>query len=214
MPPGLIVEHQAAVIALADAPLSFTGAADLLATASGRDLLQYIVTCALPTGTSLVARDGDSDLIFPGDIGLAPSWVSRPLDFFQRRLISACLLARANQLGIVVTISILGPDSRLDSTPQEDVAFPVEEGAFYGDVFSTDPRTFVCRGTGPNDAGGMTYRRCAVADPSRSGFTLCGYTFIGSCEDVCAAREGNFYSGCRGSDGREVDPAITIHVTP
>ena len=54
------------------------GVTDLMATSDGREVLSFIVSCALPDGTTLVAKDADNiDHEFFGEIGLAPSWLDR-----------------------------------------------------------------------------------------------------------------------------------------
>src|SRR5262245_40223696 len=73
------------------------GAAALLATADGREVLSYIVSCALPAGMSLVATASDGTVYeFPGEIGLARSWLHHPLSEIGKGWISACLFARVN----------------------------------------------------------------------------------------------------------------------
>jgi hypothetical protein len=210
--PALILDYRDAAISAATVPLSQTWSADLLSTTGGRELLRYLVMCALPSGEALTVQIGTTTRIFIGDVGLAPSWISQPLDADQQRWISACLLARSNALGISVLISILGPDPQLASSSQESQDFPVEEGAFYGDIFSAHPEMFACRGSGSADAGGMLYRHCTVAEPAQSGRTLCGFSFVGSCAEACSDN-GEVYSGCHGLNGEVFEQVITTHVT-
>ena len=68
----------------------------LLATVDGRDILSTTVSCALPAGASItaIASDG-TPYSFTGDAGLAPTWLSRTPTAGERRLVIACVRARA-----------------------------------------------------------------------------------------------------------------------
>lgn len=216
MPPSAIQDNLAKAVLAANSPLSFAGSSGLLATHGSRTLLRYLVMCALPAGGSLVTQEeeGGAGETFPGELGLAASWATLPLDADQRRWVSACLLAKTNLAGVVVSVSNSGPHPELWTTPQELLDYPAEEGAFYGDVFANVPEAHACRGSGPDDAGGMINRRCAVADPDHPGLTLCGFAYAGFCADACLGKvDGEFYSGCDGLAGR-ADQVITTHVAP
>jgi hypothetical protein len=65
----------------------------LLATASGRDVMARVVSCALPRGASLTAitREG-TPYSFTGDAGLAPDWVQRPATSGERHRVTDCVL--------------------------------------------------------------------------------------------------------------------------
>src|SRR5262245_42326726 len=67
--------------------LNPSGAAGLLATSDGREVLGFIVSCALPSSFTLVADDGSQ---FFGETGLAKSWLTSPLDLNGERWVSAC----------------------------------------------------------------------------------------------------------------------------
>jgi len=123
----------------------------LLADAEGRELLTYIVSCALPEGTTIVAEHPTTHdpLEFFGGLGLAAEWEDQPLDQAGRGWVSACLLARVNANDVTVPISLRGPHAQLDTTAAERADWTLEEGAFYGDVFGmpSDPIVWIaCRG--------------------------------------------------------------------
>ena len=55
-----------------------------MTTAGGRDIVKYMVKCALPAGDSLTKQDQNGiTYTFPGGIGVAPGAQERPV---RRRL--------------------------------------------------------------------------------------------------------------------------------
>src|SRR5262245_51285311 len=109
-------------------------AQELLSTADGRDVYSYVVGCALPAGTDIVATipgvpDTDpssadtpytctnGQCIFSGSIGLAPRWIDRKLSRSGQGWISACLLARVNAHDVVEAISMRGKHAALAAGP-------------------------------------------------------------------------------------------------
>jgi hypothetical protein len=187
---------------LATAKLTPTGT-DLVAMTAdpgGRELLTYVVSCALPAGTSLTV----SGIIYVGDIGLAPKWTERALSLDERRWVSGCLLARTNLFGVTVQLSMRGSDGPLGVTPAEKAGYSLFEGVFWGDVFAGDLSTMkACtsryKATNPQIST-MPLRECTVADVLVPGKTRCGFTAAGICETVCNdAKAGYRFSKCGGS---------------
>ena len=178
------------------------GAQLLLTSADGRFLLQYIVSCAVPSGIDLIAdvpsapdsappatpyTCSGGTCTFTGQLGLAPKWIDHKLDRDGMGWVSACLLARVNANQISEEISMRGNDPALAVGPAEAALYTVEEGGFYGDVFSY-PKPIVwiaCEGKGQIDGtfGGLVQRKCARPDPNRPGKTVCGFTYAGYCGD-------------------------------
>src|SRR5262245_22499660 len=84
--------------------------AEILATADGRDVYSYIISCALPDSMTIEATvPGAPDTgplssytcvnevcTFSGGLGLAQHWIDRRLDPKGQRWVTACLLARVN----------------------------------------------------------------------------------------------------------------------
>jgi hypothetical protein len=184
---------------------------DLLDTPEGQELFQFVVSCALPEGTILEAPDpeGDGTLEFHGAIGLAPSWLDQPMSRSDRRWVSACLLARVNEYGITVPVSLRGSSPALSTTSDEVAAFSLEEGAFFGDVFvePDEPiQAFACRGQAQvaGETGDLVHRDCTEPDPANPGKTICGMTFVGDCADfmlpvntyACYSRSNGWYEHC------------------
>ena len=155
-----------------------TNANDLINTDDGREVLTYIVSCAIPDGTTLVgtATDG-TQYEFLGEIGLAPNWLEWPLDQTDEGWISACLFSRINAFDVAVPVSLRGPNAALATTPDELAGWTVQEGAFYGQYFlpQDEPiQWFACSGSMVAEAV-LAQRVCASPDPAHPGLTLCDY---------------------------------------
>jgi hypothetical protein len=226
----------------------------LLSTADGRFLLQYITSCALPDGMNVIAEvPGAVDsappatpytclngtCVFTGLLNLAPEWIGHKLDPVGRGWVSSCLLARVNANAVSEEISLRGRSSALAVSPAEEQLYSVQEGAFYGDVF-TYPKPIVwiaCEGEGQLSGtfGGLVDRKCARPDPSQPGKTYCGFTYAGYCGDytpqfpsayACSVFDatGGWYDECHGAGiggpthsippGRAFSQAITTYTTP
>jgi len=163
---------------------------NLMETAESREVLKYVISCAIPSGITLQAEHGGVTYVFPGDIGLAPDWLRRGLRETEQRWVSSCLLSRVNRFGVSVTISIRGPSKSLAVTADEATDYFVEEGAFYGNVFNRTTEAApidwnACRGRdqAAGDDGTLDLRDCAEPDPAHPGLTLCGFNYAGDCAD-------------------------------
>jgi hypothetical protein len=170
---------------------------DLMSTAEGREVLKYVIGCAIPSGVTLTGSKSGVTYNFTGEIGLAPSWLNRGLRESEQRWVSACLLARVNRFGVPVSISIRGDHSALAVTATEAHDYTVEEGAFYGNVFRAVEAPIIwnaCRGRdqAAGDSGTLDLRDCAEPDPANPGLTLCGFKYAGDCADW--ARPKNAYA--------------------
>jgi hypothetical protein len=186
-------------------------AADLLSTADGREVFSFLASCALPANVTLQATVGGTSIEFVGDIGLAPQWLNHPLDHQGKGWVSACMFSRVNAHDISVPISLHGPSPALTVTRDERAQYTVEEGAFYGELFTPDDQPIhwiACRGEGlaSGVTGGLAERDCAKPDPAHPGLTLCGFTFAGDCgefarDQACEAfsERGQFYRRCHAS---------------
>src|SRR5688572_11869693 len=161
---------------------------ELMDTADGRELLTYLVSCAIPHGVTLEVDHEGVHYEFAGEIGLAPKWLDHSLRKGDQRWVSACLLSRVNRFGISVPISIRGPHSALTVSQAEANEYSVEEGAFYGNIFTPvdDPIIWhACRGRDKavGEGGPLDLRDCAEPDPANPGATLCGFDYVSDCAD-------------------------------
>jgi hypothetical protein len=183
---------------LSQAALSMNGSSlvesDLAADAPGRELLSYMVKCALKSYQSLSVTHDGVTYTFKGQIGLAHDWINNPLtDPKKQRWVSACLLAHVNGYGIQVPISLRGSHPALYASEAEKDEFKVQETAFFGNVFVADPNAdntfYSCGGYGIGFLCGGTadalrpQRSCADA-------ASCGLLFPGMCKNPMT-KQGN-----------------------
>jgi hypothetical protein len=205
-------------------------ATDLLATEEGREVLSYLLNCALPDGTTMEATvPGAPDsappetaytctnelCVFDGGLGLAPKWVIRRLRARERRWVSACVLARVNLFTTAEAVSLRGPHDALAVTGEEAALYTLAEGAFYGDIFKEEGEPIIwiaCRGEGQaaSESGGLNLRDCAEPDPDNPGLTECGFTWAGDCADyspefpspyACKDSSAGYYEKCHEQPG-------------
>jgi hypothetical protein len=222
----------------------------ILSTEEGREVYSYLTSCALAPdvvihasvpGAADTASDAnyvcvDGECQFFGSLGLAPDWLDKRLNPAGRGWISACLFARTNEFGTAAAISLRGRNPGLAVSTDEQEEYPVEEGAFYGNVFLDDPDEDVppdwhaCIGEGQasGEFGGLNLRDCAEENPANPGFTMCGFKFDGQCQDFTPAfpspsacgtsKDGGSYSVCEGvsdkNHARKYRHVITTFVAP
>lgn len=187
---------------------------DLVADASGRELLTYMVRCALDADQELTATHDGVTYTWKGLIGLAPSWLTSPLTSERRqRWVSACLLAHVNGYGVEVPISLRGFHPALRASKEEKATFTVQEAAFFGNVFEVGEGKGEGKGKGKGEGEGElddpAFYSCAGAKlvtqcngpgayrPQRScaDRTDCALKFAG----VCKAPSSHAWSACRTS---------------
>lgn len=223
--------------------------ADLLATADGREVYSYLISCALPAGVSIAATItgapdsappdtnytcASGECVFEGSLGLASDWVDHKLSSKDERWVSACIFARVNLFTQAEGISLRGSHPNLTVSAGEADEFPLEEGAFYGNLFTDeeDPIDWnACRGRdqAEGDAGGLALRDCAEEDPNNPGRTYCGFKYAGDCAAfapapspfACKSYLGGLigYGACHDSSGEGHWPSsktyrevITVYV--
>ncbi|WP_437689112.1 hypothetical protein [Sorangium sp. So ce176] len=154
---------------------SFTSEA--LRDPESRELLSFIVSCALPEDESFKVEVGGKSYTFTGELGLAPEWGTRQGSCGEtcQEWVSACLLARVNYRGEHVTISIRGQNEALSSTKRERERYDVPEATYYGNVFLETQRRFACLAPGKRSI------------PRVCGDSLnnCVVDVVGDCRDVC-----------------------------
>ncbi|WP_437630524.1 hypothetical protein [Sorangium sp. So ce854] len=180
--------------------------------ALSRELLRYVVSCALRPDQSFSFTWTDSDGVahaetYAGNLGIADWWVYGPLaDPFYQRWISACLASRTNWYGVSVNLSLRGSQVPLASPAAERSAYPVREGAFWGNVFGSTPYLRACHSPSGVSRARSLKRDCAVghlaADPATGGQVAqpCGpIALAGSCDTICnsvPAENGGYYFRC------------------
>ena len=188
------------------------GESPLIETVEGRDVLSYIIGCALASSQELVLEDSTgTSYTFHGLLGLAPEWATRAPTLAERRWVTACVLARTNLYGVPVMLSMRGVHPELAISPGEDAEFTLLDGAFYGDLFDPEaPHEFACDGSadvGDADPTTNTERRCADSEDGTT--TLCEFTATGTCSEACSATAP--YIACPGG-GASYDEVITVFI--
>ena len=207
------------------------GTRDFMSAPEGRELLSFIVSCALPEDVTLVATAPDGTALeFPGELGLANEWLDHPLRKAGRGWVSACLFARVNDHDVPLPISMRGQHQALATPPEEEANWTFEEGAFYGDYFVApgEPVQWIaCRGKdqATGETGGLVDRDCTEPDPNDPTHTKCGFIYAGDCGDFAPEpacdhlSPHGFYRKCHAlsSDESHSDvfrQVITVFVLP
>ncbi|AUX43335.1 hypothetical protein SOCE26_047830 [Sorangium cellulosum] len=177
-----------------------------------RELLRYTVGCALrPDQTFSFSWTDSSGVVrsevYRGELGYASWWKSTPLgnNTYVQSQITACLAARMNRYGVSVRISLR--NNEMTSTSTERTTFPVREGAFWGNVFSTTQAPFLRACYSPSGVARarQLQRDCAAGqlsvNPTTGATTVqqCGsMVIVGSCDTLCTNTdaEAGYYRGC------------------
>jgi hypothetical protein len=170
---------------------------------AARELLKYVVSCALPAGAQINVTVHDVNYTFPGELGLSPDWgaSSGSCGPSCRAWVSACVLSRVNYLGVSVPLSIRGPHPALASTAQEWDSYPHGEATYWGDIFATPQIRRACLSPGQTEIP-------RVCGPSIQG---CVMEVIGSCDQVCdGAREDGHFEGCGEEQGANADITVFL----
>ncbi|WP_437520606.1 hypothetical protein WME79_27285 [Sorangium sp. So ce726] len=155
-----------------------------------RELLKYVVSCALPRGAHLDVNIDGVVHGFDGELGLHKNWgdMGGSCDNACKTWVSACVLSRINHLGIATPISMRGNKSELSSDWAERMAYPRREGAYYGNIFANPPIYYACLSPEQNSIE-------RVCGPSLDD---CALTVVGTCRDACDIPQGDgSYPNCR-----------------
>jgi hypothetical protein len=84
------------------------------------------------------------------------------------------MMVLVNAYGVRVTLLAKGPHTVLAPVADLDARYPVQEGAFFGNLFAEPASPFACRGAG-TDAWARSLRVC-TADGNP-----CGMDVLGTC---------------------------------
>jgi hypothetical protein len=117
----------------------------LMTTYGGREIVKYMVRCALPSGQTLVKQDQyGTSYTFAGSIGVAPEAINGPCDLDCQERISACMLAHVNNSGQHISIWMVGPDNGIGWGSSSE--YPYQEGAFFGNIIANPWQGYYCAG--------------------------------------------------------------------
>jgi hypothetical protein len=172
-----------------------------------RELLKYIVSCALDDNDSITVQIDGRSYEFDGSLGLAPEWgkAHGSCDGSCQRWISACVLARVDAMGVKREISVRGDNHVLHPSHGELGTYTVAEGAYFGNLFVDGKPRFLC--IAPGQVGDMR-----VCGPDLAN---CPMTVVGSCADACGD-DGKYgaYEDCsdagRAWRGHVYDEVVTV----
>lgn len=158
------------------------------ATADGRASLRYVLACALASGTTLNANYIDDNgepatARFAGSLGFAPNWTTAAMSIAEQQAVTSCAASLTNEVGANIMISQRGPGAILATTSTERATYTVQEGAYFGNMFTLG--ILVCSGSGTSTQPGRT---CA------SGASC--YTNVGSCASTCATSPNGYFVNC------------------
>jgi len=172
-----------------------------------RELLKYVVSCALDDGDRVTVRIDGKRYNFDGSLGLAPEWGTDHgwCDGGCQRWVSACVLARVDAAGEKRMISIRGDHPALRPSDMELHRFTDREATYYGNLFVRGKPRFLCLSPGQ------------TSDERVCGDSLadCPMTVVGSCDRACA-REGRYdaFDDCsdqgRAGHGHVYDETVTV----
>jgi hypothetical protein len=185
-------------------------ARELLATEDGRELLRYVVQCAFEDDDVLRGAVNGQSYEFPGLLGLVPKWSEKPLAEAEQQIMSACLLAHVNALGVPVAISVRARDV-VSSTEEERQAYPVYEGTFFGQLFDGGTmKAYSCQGSASDAARAHSHDR--ALRKCTDGGRDCAIVSLGRCRDVCERRdEEEGWSECWAS-GVFYDKTVSVYL--
>ncbi len=177
---------------------------------NAREVLKYIVSCALPVGAQISTPTGN----YEGALGLAPQW-GKPngrCDESCQEWVSGCVLSRVDYAGVHVPISVRGQHKALATSAQERRDYPNREATYYGNIFKAPQLRFACLTPGATEIP-------RVCGPSLAS---CVMTITGYCNEVCErpTSDGAFRN-CRApvsddddrdcdDDGTEFHGSVTV----
>lgn len=170
-------------------------------TEQGRQLLKYLVSCALPAQDSVVVNVQGQRYVFQGMLGGVPAWVERALTDNEKRILSACMAARTNFFQKTVRISLRSDDPAapegFQTTVEERETYPFFEASFFGNYFVANPVSYVCLGD-QTDAREQhmenVFRVCSLPHESLVGYSRCNFKIVGKCKDKPFVQNGVDYS--------------------
>jgi hypothetical protein len=184
---------------------------------TSRQLLEYIVSCALPQGEHLDVTSATNQVYgFDGQLGLAPEWGgdNGTCGTSCRQWVSACVLARVDYLGVHREISLRGADPALKVSLPELIQYHEREATYYGDIFASPPQRYACLAPGKTEIPrvcGPSIEDCVidVVGPCTATCSSVGpFGSFGDCHD--AKREhGKFPNGSSSYHG-----SITVFLDP
>ncbi|WP_438015716.1 hypothetical protein WMF18_33300 [Sorangium sp. So ce315] len=185
-----------------------------------RTLVKYTVSCALTESQTFRfswtdAAGATHDEVYHGELGLADGWGRGPLDAAGKQIVSACLAARTNRYGVSVVISMRSHEKPLrhEVGSDERAAYPLVEGAFWGNLFAAKPYLRACYNEAGVDQSRAALRDCAAGHVDGEGDVEgCGMIeIVGACQDRCSKLHppGQYHKDCVDPDSGKTRYVVT-----
>jgi hypothetical protein len=155
-----------------------------------RQLLKYVVSCALSSGAHFDVNIDGVVYGFDGELGLHKKWgdTGGSCDNACKTWVSACVLSRINHLGLATPISMRGNKGELSSDSAEQTTYSIREGAYYGNIFANPPIYYAC----------VSPEKTSIERVCGASLDECVLTVVGSCDDACDKPQGDgSYPNCR-----------------
>ena len=181
----------------------------LTETPESRQLLRYLVSCALTETDSVEFFTDGQRVVYQGSMGLAPHWLHQELSQTEQHWVSACIYARTNYYGVPVQISMRDlsaekPYPRLRINTEESKHFQLFEGGFFGNIFTAPQNSaYICvsEKQQENIEHLKTLKRiCTLPDSSYQANPLtisyCRFLIVGTCQGngVESAPDGSVWN--------------------
>jgi hypothetical protein len=184
--------------------LSLNGFSDWFNGADGGDTglhdmtMKYVIRCALSANRTASFTDSNGVVhTWAGALGLADSWDQNPLTDAQKQWVSGCIMAHANSALPApkqIQVSVRGSAPSLATTPLEKSVVTSFDGAYFGDLFSSTNKRYLCKTNWTPPAG---YYATLLGDWGRQCFfsnTGCGGIFtMVDCETACTKNANTDY---------------------
>lgn len=188
---------------------------------AARKLLSFATTCALDATQTVDFTVGGVQYHATGLMGIAPSWTTSALSASAAAWVSACVVSRVNLTSAVVEISARGNNAGYDTTIGEVADYQLEEGAFWGNVFTDlgSVTGYSCNGVdqaADDTVGDLPLRECAEWDGvTGSNASQCGFHYAGLCSTACSTATAP-YNGCAFQGGSASSSVVTafLYGTP
>jgi hypothetical protein len=192
---------------------------NLVDSADGRDVLTYVVGCALTTAQSVQIRaTSGTTYTFTGEIGLAPAWSTRAPTVSERHWVTSCVLSRVNLFGVSVQLSMRGATSALNATPSEVSAYTMDEGGFYGDLFDpAGPTEYACKSHITYNTSTQSAQNRQCAETTDGVTTKCGFTYTGVCQTNTCVKSTLPFANCHITNppsATTITEVITVYLQP
>jgi hypothetical protein len=194
--------------------LNSSNAAAMGQTTAARKVLAFAATCALDATQSVDFTVAGVNYHSSGLMGIAPSWTTSALSASDAAWVSACVVSRVNLTSSVVEISARGSNAGYDTTIAEVADYQLEEGAFWGNVFTNVGTVtgYSCNGVdqaADDTIGDLPLRECAEWDGvTGSNASACGFHYAGLCSAACTTATAP-YSGCSFQGGSASAVVVT-----